>query len=73
VTIDLEELRKLPVSEKLRIVEELWDDIGSSDEPLVVRAWHTTEARRRAAELEADPDLAITRDELWKRVDNRDG
>jgi putative addiction module component (TIGR02574 family) len=73
MTIDLEELRKLSVSEKLRIVEELWDDIASSDEPLVVRDWHKTEARRRAAELEADPDLAITRDELWKRVDNRDG
>ncbi len=73
MTIDLEELRKLPVAEKLRIVEELWDDIGSSDEPLIVRDWHKTEARRRAAELEADSDLAITRDELWKRVNERNG
>ena len=73
MTIDLEELRKLPVAEKLRIVEQLWDDIGSADEPLTVRDWHKTEARRRAAELEADPDLAITRDELWKRVDERNG
>jgi putative addiction module component (TIGR02574 family) len=71
--IQLEELRKLPVAEKLHIVEELWDDISNSDERLILRDWHKDEARRRAEELEANPDLAITRDELWKRVDEANG
>jgi len=73
MNIELEELRKLPVAEKLHIVEELWDDISNSDERLVLRDWHKDEARRRAEELEANPDLAITRDELWKRVDEANG
>ena len=73
MTAELEHLRKLPVADKLRIVEELWDDIAASDEPLVVREWHKTEAQTRAAELQANPDLAITREELWKRVDETDG
>ena len=73
MTIELEELRKLPVAEKLRIVEQLWDDIASSEEPLILRDWHEQEARRRGAELDANPELAITREELWRRVDNQNG
>jgi putative addiction module component (TIGR02574 family) len=70
--IELEELRKLPLAEKLRIVEELWDDIGASDEPFPLQEWHKQEAKGRAAELEATPEIALTREELWKRVDQRD-
>ncbi len=44
MTIELDQLRKLSVSDKLRIVEELWDDIGASDETLVLRTWHNDEA-----------------------------
>ena len=53
--VELEQLRKLPVADKLRIVELLWDDIHESEEPLILRDWHKEEAGRRAAELEANP------------------
>jgi hypothetical protein len=33
MSIDPKELRSLPIAEKLRLVELLWDDIGASDEP----------------------------------------
>jgi len=68
MSIDLTELRNLPVSEKLRIVEALWDDIGASDEPIVLQPWQRDEAQRRRAELKTDPSMAIDRDELWRRV-----
>jgi putative addiction module component (TIGR02574 family) len=61
------------VAEKLRLVTELWDDIGTSDEPLVLREWHQQEAGRRADELEENPGIAITQEELWRRVDESDG
>jgi putative addiction module component (TIGR02574 family) len=70
---EVEHLRKLPIAEKLRVVEELWDDIGRSDEPFPLPQWHRDEADRRAAELDADPSTALSREELWTRVDNRDG
>ena len=73
MNVELEHLRKLPVAEKLRIVEELWDDIAASDEPLILRDWHVAEAKRRDAELDANPDIALTRDQLWKRVDELNG
>jgi len=66
----LEHIQQLPIAERLRLVEEIWDGIGKSDEPLIVREWHKDEVRRRGAELDADPSIAITRDELWKRVDD---
>jgi len=71
--IELNNLHSLPIAEKLRVVEELWDGIHDSDEPLVLQDWHREEAARRGADLEANPDLAITREELWKRVDETDG
>jgi len=56
-----------------RLVEELWDDIGTSDQPVELHDWHKMKAQRRSAELDDAPDLAITRDELWKRVNEIDG
>ena len=68
MSIDLKQLRSLPVEEKLRLVELLWDDIGASDEPVTLHPWQTNEAGRRSAELKSDPSIAIDRDELWRRV-----
>ena len=67
----LDSLRKLSVTEKLEIVEALWDDIGQSEEQLLLQDWHQEEAKRRAEELKLNPDLAITREELWARVFKR--
>ena len=69
---DLTELRTLPVSEKLRLVEQLWDDIGASDEAVVIQDWHKAEASRRAIELEATPSIGLSREELWQQVDRGD-
>ena len=69
MSIDISDLHNLPVAEKLRIVEALWDDIAASDEPIVLHPWQRDEANRRSAELKADPSIAIDRDELWRRVD----
>lgn len=70
---EVEHLRKLPVAEKLRVVEELWDDIGECGERFPLPQWHRLEAERRAVELEADPSIALSREQLWRRVDTRNG
>ncbi|MCU0961032.1 MAG: addiction module protein [Pirellulaceae bacterium] len=66
--MDINELRKLPNAEKLRLVELLWDEIAATKEPIVLRPWQFDEATRRAKQLKADPSIAIDRDELWRRV-----
>ena len=69
MNINLQELRKLPVEEKLRLVELLWDDISDSEIPIVLHPWQFQEATRRSAGLKTDPSIAIDRAELWRRVD----
>jgi putative addiction module component (TIGR02574 family) len=69
MSIDITNLRGLPVAEKLRLVTQLWDDIAASTDPIVVPPVILQEASRRSAELKADPSIAIDDDELWRRVD----
>ena len=69
--IKLEELRKLPMADKLRIVEQLWDDIASSGESIPVHPDYVEEAERRAEELDRNPEIALSREELWKRAVRR--
>ena len=69
MSIDITNLRDLPVADKLRIVTQLWDDIATSPSPIVVPQDILREASRRSAELNADPSIAIDDDELWRRVD----
>ena len=69
MSIDISNLRNLPIADKLRIVTQLWDDIATSPSPIVVPQEILREASRRSAELNADPSIAIDDDELWRRVD----
>jgi putative addiction module component (TIGR02574 family) len=70
---EMESLRNLSAAEKLQLVEDLWDDLANSPEPLPLPRWHREEADRRAAELRGDPSKAIDREELWRRVGERHG
>jgi toxin ParE1/3/4 len=57
---DLEQLRQLPVAERLQLVEDLWDTIAdeASDEALPLSPDLAAELDRRLAEHEANPRAA---------------
>ncbi len=38
--IALEQIRQLPLREKLRLMEEIWDDISREEQDLEVPQWH---------------------------------
>jgi putative addiction module component (TIGR02574 family) len=71
MTINLAELRALPPEEKLRIVEMLWDDLGDSTMPIPLPDWVIQEANRRREELMHNPALALSHEEVWRRIDGR--
>jgi len=73
MAISLSELRSLSVAEKLKIVNALWQDIAECDTPPKLPPSVMDEVRRRGDELVADPTIALTRDEMWQRVEQRDG
>lgn len=68
MSVDFNDLRNLPIGEKLRIVELLWDDIAASNEPIEFKPWQSDEATSRARQVQDDPSITIDRDELWRRV-----
>lgn len=61
---ELRKLQELPVSEKLMLVEVLWQSIGeSTDEPEVSDA-EKRELDSRWARFERDPSRAMTLDQF---------
>lgn len=71
--LQIDELRKLPIEEKLRLVEALWDDIGASHVESAVPNWVKTEVRRRAEDILHAPTSTLTRAEVWNAVESCDG
>ena len=59
---------ELSPSEKLQLVEDLWDDLASIPREVPVQDWHKEELARRKANLQKHPALALTWEEMTRRV-----
>lgn len=60
-------LSALPVDERLRIVQRLWDSIPPETQ-ISVSPEQQRELERRVAAHDSDPESAISRDELERRL-----
>jgi putative addiction module component (TIGR02574 family) len=65
MSIDLAELRKLSVAERIQLAEDLWDSVAldAAQAPGLTEA-QRLELRRRSLAVEADPDAGIPWDEV---------
>ena len=64
----------LSPSEKLQLVEDLWDDLASTPQAVPVQEWHKEELARRKANLQRNPASGVTWEEVQRRVRaHRDG
>ncbi len=63
----------LSPSEKLQLVEDLWDDLAATPEDVPVHQWQKEELARRKAALQADPGSALSWEEIQRRVRVRHG
>jgi putative addiction module component (TIGR02574 family) len=52
------EIRQLPITERLRLIEEIWDSLDSEKENLPLPEWHKAELDRRIAAYDANPESA---------------
>ncbi len=68
VKIDMDAIRRLTVPERVRLMHEIWDSLSPSAETLPLTAEQKAIIDRRKAEHEADPDSAITLEELKARL-----
>lgn len=63
----------LSPSEKLQLVEDLWDDIAASPETVPVHDWQMEELARRKANLMQNPASGLSWEEVKRRVRSRYG
>lgn len=70
---DIPNYDQLSVTAKLQLVDEIWDDIIASGEQIPVDQWNCEELAMRVAESKADPSALLTREEMWRRVDEPRG
>ena len=62
----LDEILRLPVDQRLQLVEDVWDSIASSPESVPVPDWHRAELERRLAQ--PDPGPSLTWDEVRAKL-----
>jgi len=70
--IALSEIRELPVSDRLRIVNEIWDSIADDQRSLPDPPNVLAELRRLKARFAADPSSGISWADAKKRIRKRD-
>lgn len=63
----------LTPSEKLQLVEDLWDDIASTPEEVPVHNWQKRELERRKANLREHPQSGLSWEDVKKRIRNQHG
>ena len=63
----------LSPSEKLQLVEDLWDDLAATPEAVPVHEWQKVELARRKANLLKNPGSGVTWDEVKQRIRARYG
>lgn len=62
------EILELPVAERIRLVQLIWESIAAVPEAVPVSDELQAELGRRLAELEADPEAGIPWEEVRERV-----
>ncbi|MDL1974090.1 MAG: addiction module protein [Deltaproteobacteria bacterium] len=63
----------LSSSEKLQLVEDLWDDLAATTSEVPVHEWQKKELARRKANLMSNPASGLSWDEVKRRVRSRYG
>jgi putative addiction module component (TIGR02574 family) len=66
--ISVAEILELPVAERIRLVELIWDSIVAVPEAVPIPDELRAELDRRLAEFEADPETGSPWEEVRKRI-----
>lgn len=68
MTFSLDEIRRLPVSERLKLVEDIWDSIVEAEgDPSLTEA-QRVELRRRLQEYARDPSAVRSWEDVRKSL-----
>ncbi len=62
------EILELPIAERIRLVELIWDSIAAVPEAIPVSDELKADLNRRLAEFEADPESGTPWEEVRERI-----
>jgi len=68
---DIAEILQLPVEERLRLVQLIWDSVAADASAVPLGDAHRAVIDQRLADQEADPDDVATRDEVLAEARRR--
>lgn len=63
----------LSPTEKLQLVEDLWDDLAATPEAIPIQDWQIQELARRKANLQSNPASGLSWEEVKQRIRSRYG
>jgi putative addiction module component (TIGR02574 family) len=69
--IDLDEVLRLPLTERLRLVEAIWNSIAADSTAMPLTEAPRAELDRRLAEHEASPDDVVAWEEIKAAITER--
>lgn len=70
----MDQLSNLPVSERLTLVQELWDSIAHAQEQLPAQDWHREIVNARLADFDGhEREIGLSREQVWDQVERRRG
>ncbi len=72
MTIQLEDILRLSVSERVQLVEDIWDSIAASPEALPITEQQRQELDRRVAAHARDPSEVRSWDQIRVRLEQRE-
>jgi putative addiction module component (TIGR02574 family) len=65
------EIRKLPVAERLQLIEDIWDSLDGETEELPLPEWHRAELDRRLDALDQGTSTGSAWDEVRRRITSK--
>ncbi|MBD2771933.1 addiction module protein [Iningainema tapete] len=68
---EFQKVFELALSEKIQLVEDLWDSIASAPEQIPVLEWQKEELARRKAAYLQNPDSGSSWEEAKERIRNQ--
>jgi putative addiction module component (TIGR02574 family) len=69
--LDIPEIDKLSTSEKILLVEDLWNKIIDDDSDIPVPQSHKEELNKRMIRYKSNPGVLLSLEELQDRIERR--
>lgn len=66
--LDPDDLRALPVADRLKLIEDLWDSIDADTAALPLPDWHRDEIDRRLDALDSGTSIGAPWSEVRERI-----